>query len=161
MPVDFADYHRIALLTGCESIDDVISWADKEIGLRDNPEPELIDVSLGKTRTIKQIHELLTTLVVDLNDSSALKCVLDHISTLVRDGRLAVDDAIDRIYNYARSSCPTTDLRYAFISLAEDLSCIRDGVYYTDAVAALREPLLETINRFCGTQRDENDITRR
>lgn len=156
MPFDPADYHRIALITRIEDIDDVIAWADEEISRRAVPESELIDISLGKNRSVGEIDQLLRTLVVDLNDESSLKCVLANMSTMVREGQLGADEAIDRIYRYARSGSPTARLRHAFSSLAEDLSCIRDGVYWTDEVAALGEPLLDSINSFCDAECDEN-----
>ncbi len=158
MPVDSADYRRIALLTGCATIDDVVRWADEEIARRELPESELIAISLGKSRPIDQINQLLRALVLDMNDSSALKAVLFQMATTVRDGRLPVDVAIDRIYSYARSNCPTGELRYQFISLAEDLSCIRDGVFWTDDVTVLRESLLESIANFC--KRNDNQYAR-
>lgn len=153
MHVDFADYHRIALLTGCETIDDVISWADAEIERRKAPEAELIAISLGKSRSIKEIAQLLAVLVVDLNDSAALAAVLARIAALVREGRFPIDEAISRIYNYAKSY--NGDLHLAFMSLAEDLSCIRDGVFWTNDVTVLREPLLDTIGQFCNRSDDQ------
>ena len=158
--IDFADYHRIALHTGCETVDDVIRWADAEIAQIEMPPVPLIDVSLGKSQPVAQICALLKTLVADPNDCSALNAVLTNIATMVCDDQLSVDVAIDRIYDYAKMYAPNDDLRWAFISLAEDLSCIRDGVYWTNDASALRQPLLEAINRFCAAETDADDITK-
>ena len=159
MAIDFANYHRIALLTGCESVDDVIRWADAEIASAETPPSALVDVSLGSSKPPAQIGALLFTLVVDPDDNSALNAVLSKIETMVRDDQLPVDAAIDRIYDFAKTNAADDELRLAFISLAEDLSCICDGGYWTDDANALREPLLETISIFCAPTTNEDDRT--
>ena len=133
MPIDYANYHRIALLTGCETIGDVIRWADAQIAEIQTPPAALIDVSLGKAKSVAQIGSLLDALVVDPNDNSALNAVLANIARMVRDDLMSTDVAIDRIYHYAQMNAANHDLRVAFISLAEDLSCMRDDVYWTNA----------------------------
>ena len=159
MPIDSANYHRIALLTGCETVDDVIRWADAEIAQIETPRVALIDVSLGRSKSVAQICALLDTLVADPDDDSALNAVLTKIATMVRDDQLSADVAIDRIYDYAKTNAANGDLRFAFISLAEDLSCIRDGVYWTNDANTLREPLLQTISSYCAAKTSEDDRT--
>jgi hypothetical protein len=159
MSMDLADYHRIALLVDCETIDEVIGWADSEIGRVESPPISLIEVSLGRSKPIAELTNLLSILVVDPNDDSALFAVLHKIAGMVRDGLWSPDDAIDRIDRYAKSKARNQELRYAFISLAEDLSCIRNGVYWTDDVTDLRGPLLLTIDRFCSANTNEDDRT--
>ncbi len=158
--MDYADYYRIALLIGCETIDEVIRWADSEIARVESPPVSLIEVSLGRSKPITELANLLSILVEDPNDDSALFAVLHKIAGMVRDGLWSPDDAIDRIYGYAKTQAPNQELRYAFISLAEDLSCIRDCVYWTDDVTALREPLILTIDRFCSAKTTEDDRTK-
>lgn len=150
MSIDSADYHRIALLMKCESVDDVIAWADSEILRSESPPLALIEVSLSRSKSVSEQAALLDTLVENRNDRSALKAVLATIAAMVSDGRLPSGDAIERIYEYAKANDPRSDLRVAFISLAEDLSRIHDGVYWTSDVNALREPLLEAISAYFG-----------
>jgi hypothetical protein len=149
-PYDAADYQRISLLIGLNSIDDVIRWADDQIARSDVPANELIDISLGRSEPQHRIETLLRSLVVDHNDTTALKTVLSTVATAVRDGTMAIDAAILRIYNYLQFDRPNDDLYFSFVALEDDFVCIRDGVYGDGDVSVLCEPLLETLDSYCG-----------
>jgi hypothetical protein len=159
MPIDPADYHRIALLLGTETIDDVIRWADEEISRSVVPESALIDVSLGRSKSIHEIESLLRILVVNHN-VSALKAVLAELSAGVASGTIPVDEAIDRIWNYAKVHFKYSELYCSFAALAENLACIRDGIPVHENVSALRQPLLEVLKEYCESTADEGGEVR-
>jgi hypothetical protein len=159
MPIDLADYHRIALLLGLETIDDVIRWADEEISRSEVLEPALTDISLGRLKPTHEVESLLLSLVVN-HHSSALKAVLAELSAGVARDTVPVDEAIDRIWNYAKVHFKYSELCYSFAGLAEDLACIRDGILTQKDVASLRQPLLETLNGYCESSADEGGEAR-
>jgi len=70
---------RLGLTTGCFSVTDVVSWADKLIVKQDTPAYELLDLSLMANSNRYEVAKLLESLAKGKDTFEALRILLSFL----------------------------------------------------------------------------------
>jgi hypothetical protein len=70
---------RLGLMTGCFSVTDVVSWADKLIVEQDTPAYELLDLSLMANSNRFDVAKLLESLAKGVDTFEALRILLSFL----------------------------------------------------------------------------------
>ncbi len=150
-----ANAYRVALLIGAIDVPDVIAWADSEIAASEIPSNSLIDISLGRSKTIAEIASLLAYLAVDTSDECSLKRGIGMLANRIRAKQIDVQTAIMNCYRCLQSEnlLYNDDFRI-FVNLEDDVSLIRDGIFGPDKLPELESDLLAALDEM--TQYTEN-----
>ncbi|MEL7084828.1 MAG: hypothetical protein AAF268_15200 [Cyanobacteria bacterium P01_A01_bin.3] len=80
-----AAYYRLGLQLGTHTVDDVISWVDRQIELLDSPSSDLIDLSLMSKSHPLDVLGMLDRLDGDVAQLDVLSAVLADAHTLLRE----------------------------------------------------------------------------
>ncbi len=143
-----ANTHRVAFILGATSIDEIIMWADFEIAHTTTPSNTLIDVSLGRQLPRANVIALLNELAIQTNDCWSTRRGMSRMAKNLRSNMTDAQAAIQSCYEYLRNENLLHDDKFSiFVTLEDDVSLIRDGIFGDDRLPALRDELLELFDK--------------
>jgi hypothetical protein len=138
---------RVALIIGATDKRNVIDWADTQIEASATPCMELIDISLGSSKTDTELAALLKSLARDTRDLSSIKAAMGLLADSIRAKQLDVQNGILNCYRF----CKSEDLLFVddfmiFHNLEVDLSLIQDGIFGPEKWLELENDLLNALD---------------
>ncbi len=142
-----ANEKRVAYILGAASIEELIAWTDTEIELAADPPTGLLELSVGRGFARSRVIELLNQLPVNTKDLISTCRGMGSLAQHVRAGNVDVQSAVRRCYEYLRDEhLLYEDPFVELISLEDDLSLIRDGIFADDKLKDLRANFLDTLD---------------
>ena len=147
---------RVALMIGATDKRNVIDWADSQIEASEAPCMELIDISLGSSKTDSDLAALLKSLARDTRDLSSIKAAMGLLADRIRAKQLDVQNGILNCYRFCRSE----DLLYVddfmiFHNLEDDLSLIQDGIFGPEKWPDLEADLLNALDEMAADAKNQ------
>lgn len=147
---------RVALIVGVVDVDSVIAWADRQIEVSTIPANPLIDISLGRSYPKSTLIARLAELTDHKKDARSIKNAFAMVADGVREKSLDVETAILNCFRFLQAE----GLLYQddfdiFITLEDDLSLIRDGIFGEDRLSRLASDLLSALDAMQDTKQDE------
>ncbi|HMO16443.1 MAG TPA: hypothetical protein PKD64_19960 [Pirellulaceae bacterium] len=143
-----ANMHRVAFMLGAASINDLIAWADTEIEASSLPSNALIDLSLGRNLPLPNVIALLNELAIDTDDRWSTRRGMSRLAERIRAEHIETQAAIVKCYEYLRNENLLYDDDFIiFVTLEDDVSLIRDGIFGADRIPDLRNELVATLDQ--------------
>ncbi|TWU44684.1 hypothetical protein Poly51_59530 [Rubripirellula tenax] len=143
-----ANMHRVAFILGAACIDDLITWADEEIDASPQPPNALIDLSLGRKLPLGNVIALLNELAIETNDLWSTRRGLSLLADKIRSNEIETKSAIMKCYEHLRNENLLYDDAFIiFVTLEDDVSLIRDGIFGPDRLPELRDEFIATLDQ--------------
>ena len=143
-----ANMYRVAFMLGAASIDDLITWADDEIGESPRPPNALIDLSLGRNLPLANVIALLNQLSLKTDERWSTRRGMSRLAAKVRSNEVETQTAIMKCYEYLRNENLLYDEAFIiFVTLEDDVSLIRDGIFGPDRLPELRDELIAALDQ--------------
>ena len=143
-----ANMYRVAFMLGATSIAELMAWADAEIERATTPSNALIDLSLGRKLPHANIIALLTELAIQTNDCWSTQRGMSRMADVLRSTTTDTQETILNCYEYLRNENLLYDEKFInFVTLEDDVSLIRDGIFGGDRLPELRDELIETFDQ--------------
>jgi hypothetical protein len=138
---------RVALLIGATDKGYVIDWADSQIEASETPCIDLIDISLGNSKSEPELAALLKNLACDTRDLWSIKAAMGLLADRIRSRQLDAKNGILNCYRFCRSEGLLYDDDFMiFHNLEDDLSLIQDGIFGPEKWLELEADLLDALD---------------
>lgn len=138
-----ANMYRVAYMLGAATIDELTAWADTEIQALPVPSNALIDISLGRRLPIANVIASLNELAIDTHDRWSTRCGMSKLARRIRAKQIDAQTAILRCYEYLRNQNMLYDDDFiVFVTLEDDVSLIRDGIFGNDMLTDMHDEVL-------------------
>ncbi len=142
-----ANMHRVAFMLGAASMVDLITWADDEIEASPQPPNALIDLSLGRNLPLADVIALLNEMATQTDDHWSTRRGMSRMADMVRSNEIETQTAIMKCYEHLRNENLLYDDAFLiFVTLEDDVSLIRDGIFGADKMPELRDELITTLD---------------
>ena len=143
-----ANTNRVAFMLGAASMDDLIAWADTEIEASVQPSNALIDLSLGRNLPLANVIALLNELAIETDDRWSTCRGMSRLADQIRSNRIETQTAVMKCYEHLRNENLLYDDAFIiFVTLEDDVSLIRDGIFGADRIPELRDELIATLKQ--------------
>ena len=131
---------RLGLTTGCFSITDVVSWADKLIVEQDTPAYELLDLSLMSNSNRYNVAKLLESLANGIDTFDALRILLGFVYLKLSNDHQKGEAFAWGLYEIAaRNDYVLPDEFRYFHGLDDDCSLAKQGMAGYDSEEITRD----------------------
>ena len=118
---------RLGLMTGCFSLTDVVSWADKLILEQDTPAYELLDLSLMANSNPYDVAKLLESLANDIDKFDTLRILLGFIYLELSTDHQKGEDFARGLYEIAAQNDYILPDEFIYFHGLDDDSLAKEG----------------------------------
>lgn len=123
-----AEYLRLALMMELVTVDDVVSWADRQIEVQGEATPPLIDLSLAGSAPADEVAILLEAIPGNGDLIAAAHRALRQFSERFRSGAISLDKTAVFLWAYSQCSSAPDDERARAANFCDAIPLTQRGI---------------------------------
>jgi hypothetical protein len=143
---DTAEFFRLSLLAGLCEPSSVARWADSIVAAERSPHIAFIELCIAASQPASSVQTLLDDVPGQATPELPVRMLLGYSSRLVSARAFTPEQLLLRLYGIASLETFPERIYFQLVTLEDDYSLVRDGVYGT--LAEVTQDITTFLNEY-------------